>query len=151
MLGCNKFFEEKKIRKRNLEGMIFISLNRVLREGLADKVNEVGNEPHRCRVGLRFEAFQAKSKPQSTKVWECVVYSRHSQEPGEPGADWVRGIGQERSNRGPIMMGLIWHFKDLSFYSEWEAKPLQESKLRKHMIWLTFLEDHSGSWGENTA
>lgn len=67
--------------------MIFVSLNRVVREGLADKVNEVGNEPHRCRVGLRFEVFLAKSKPKSTKVGECIVSSRHNQEPGEPGAD----------------------------------------------------------------
>ena len=56
-----------------------------MREGLADKVNEVGNEPHRYGVGLRFEMFLAKSKPKSTKVGECLVSPRHSQEPGEPG------------------------------------------------------------------
>lgn len=86
MLGCSKFLEDKKkVGKRNLESMIFVFLNMVVREGLADKVNEVGSEPHRYGVGLRFEVFLAKSKPRSTKVGECLLSSRHSQEPGEPG------------------------------------------------------------------
>ena len=86
--------KKNKIGKRNLEGMVFVVLNRVVRELLVDKVKEVGNEPHRYGVGLEFGVFLEKGRASPKSPWQegtwyllGTVRKPVSLEQSEPGAE----------------------------------------------------------------
>ena len=73
-VGVISSLRKKRRGKQNLEcwNRGLIVLNRVGREGLADKGKEVGNGPHRYVAGV--VPGKRKSKSTSTKAGGCLAF-----------------------------------------------------------------------------
>lgn len=57
------------------------------------------------------------------------------------GVGEVIGLESRKTVEGKILKGLIGHCKNHDFYSEWDGKPLEDSRQRTDMSWFIYFRD----------